>query len=102
MSKNKSSEVRKAYRTDLTDAGWELIKARLPPAHQRPGYPPTALREVLNALLYQNRTSCQWELLPHDLLPKSTVWDYSHRWSQDGPWQRVLDALRPQARRAAG
>nr|WP_240813219.1 transposase [Streptomyces sp. DASNCL29] len=24
------------------------------------------LREVVNALLYQNRTGCQWRLLPHD------------------------------------
>ena len=34
------------------------------------------IREVINTLLYQDRTGCQWEMLPHDLLPKSTVWDY--------------------------
>ena len=25
------------------------------------------LREVVNAILYQNRTGCQWAYLPHDL-----------------------------------
>jgi transposase len=52
------------------------------------------IREVLNTLLYLARTSCQWELLPHDLLPKSTVWDYFHHWRADGTWQRIVDALR--------
>lgn len=30
------------------------------------------MRAVLDTLLYQNRTGCQWDMLPHDLLPKST------------------------------
>jgi site-specific recombinase XerD len=34
------------------------------------------LREVINSILYLNRTGCQWDMLPHDLLPKSTVYDY--------------------------
>ena len=68
--------MRKPYRTDLTDAQWKIIKPLIPPA--KPGGRPREvdMREVLNTLLYQARTGCQWELLPHDLLPKSTVWDY--------------------------
>jgi transposase len=27
------------------------------------------MREVINAILYLNRTGCQWDMLPHDLLP---------------------------------
>ncbi|MFD1313898.1 transposase, partial [Streptomyces kaempferi] len=34
------------------------------------------LREVMNALLYQNRTGCQWRLLPHDLPAWSAVFYY--------------------------
>jgi putative transposase len=60
------------------------------------------MREVLNTLLYQARTDCQWELLPHDLLPKSTVWDYFQQWRDDGTWQRITDALRQRVRVAAG
>jgi putative transposase len=44
----------------------------------------------------------QWDFLPHDLLPKSTVWDYFVAWQKDGTWQNMVDALRGQVRRAAG
>ncbi len=60
------------------------------------------MREVVNTLFYQARTGVQWGFLPHDLLPKSTVWDYFVAWQKDGTWQRVLDALRGQVRTEAG
>jgi putative transposase len=94
--------MRKPYKTDLTDAQWEIIRPLIPPP--KPGGRPrtTDVREVLDTLLYQARTGCQWELLPHDLLPKSTVWDYFQQWRDDGTWQRIVDALRAKARTAAG
>src|SRR5690349_18821811 len=94
--------MRKPYRTDLTDAQWKVIKPLVPPA--RPGGRPRSvdMREVLNTLLYQARTGCQWELLPHDLPAKSTVWDYFQQWRDDGTWQRITDALRVKVRVAEG
>ena len=94
--------MRKPYKTDLTNEQWKLIRPLIPPA--KPGGRPrrTAMREVLNTLLYQARTGCQWEWLPHDLLPKSTVWDYFQQWRDDGTWQRITDALRTKVRTAAG
>ena len=32
--------------------------------------------EVFNAILYINRSGCQWDMLPHDFPAKSTVYDY--------------------------
>jgi putative transposase len=94
--------MRKPYTTDLTDVQWEILRPLLPEA--KPGGRPREvdLREVMNSLLYQDRTGCQWELLPHDLLPKSTVFDYFKRWRDDGTWQAIVDALRPRVRRKAG
>ena len=94
--------MRKPYRSDLTDHQWALIQDLLPPA--KPGGRPRQvdLREVVNTLMYQARTGCQWEYLPHDLLPKSTVWDYFVAWQKDGTWQKVVDTLRGQIRREAG
>jgi len=94
--------MRKPYKTDLTDAQWKIVKPLIPPA--KPGGRPREadMREVLNTLLYQARTGCQWELLPHDLLPKSTVWDYFQQWRDDGTWRRIADGLRRRVRVAAG
>src|SRR5215204_4325230 len=67
---------RKSYPTDLTDAQWELVAPLLPPA-KHGGRPRTVnLREVVNTILYLNRTACQWDMLPHDLQPKSTAYEY--------------------------
>jgi putative transposase len=95
---------RKAYPSDLTDEQWSLLQPLLPP-------PPTDglgrprevdLREVVNAILYLNRSGCQWDMLPHDLPPKSTVYDYFAQWRQDGTWQKLIDSLRTQVRVEAG
>jgi len=92
--------MRKPYRSDLTDAQWELIRTLLPPAKPG-GRPRTAdLREVVNTLFYQARTGCQWDYLPHDLAPKGTAWDYFVAWHKDGTWQKVVDALRIGIRQA--
>jgi transposase len=94
--------MRKAYPSDLTDAQWEIIKGVLPAAKATGRPRAVDLREVINSILYLNRTGCQWDMLPHDLLPKSTVYDYFANWRDDGTWQKILDALREQVRVAAG
>jgi len=94
--------MRKPYKTDLTDAQWKIVKPLIPPAKSGGRPREVDMREVLNTLLYQARTGCPWELLPHDLLPKSTVWDYFAAWRDDGTWQRLVDALRRKVRVAAG
>lgn len=33
-----------------------------------------AIREIVNAILYQVRTGCQWRYLPHDLPSKRAVY----------------------------
>ena len=68
--------MRKAYRSDLTDPQWNLIKD-LVPASKPTGRPRQVdLREVVNTILYQARTGCQWDYLPHDLPPgnRRTEW----------------------------
>jgi putative transposase len=94
--------MRKPYRSDLTDEQWDLIRELLPAA-KRGGRPRQVdLREVVNTLLYQDRTGCQWDYLPHDLAAKSTVWDYFVAWQKDGTWQKIVDALRAKIRKQAG
>ena len=93
---------RKLYPSDLTDARWELIAPLLPPAKQG-GRPRTVnLREVVNTILYLNRTGCQWDMLPHDLEPKSTAYEYFSQWRDDGTSNKIVNGLRTQVRQAAG
>lgn len=91
---------RKAYSTDLTDEQWAILEPLIPPAKHGGRRREVDMREVLNTILYLNRTGCQWDMLPHDLLRKSTVYDYFAAWRDDGTWQRMMDALRAQVRTA--
>jgi putative transposase len=50
-----------------------------------------------NASYYRNN-----DALSHDLLPKSTVYDYFARSRDEDTWQRILDALRAGVRIAVG
>ena len=93
---------RKSYPTDLTDKQWELLEPLIP-ASKWGGRPREVdIREVVNALLYVNRTGCQWEFLPHDFPPHGTVYWYFQQWRDDGTWEQIHDTLREQVRRAAG
>jgi putative transposase len=94
--------MRKPYKTDLTDAQWEFLQPLLPPVRIKNGFAPTDLREVINTILYQTKTGVQWDYLPHDLVPKSTTFDYYKQWSMDGTLQVILDAARREVRRQAG
>ena len=82
----KERPARKPYPSDLTHAQWTILAPLIPAAHAPRGGRPRELdlREVVNTILHLNRSGCQWEMLPHDLLPKSTVYDYFARWRDDG------------------
>src|SRR3954451_7163375 len=93
--------MRKPYPSDLTDAQWEIVRPLIPVFTV--GRPREVdMREVVNAILYLNRSGCQWDMLPHDLPARSTVYEYFGRWRDDGTWQAILDALRQAVRVAVG
>jgi transposase len=95
-------QTRKPYPSDLTDEQWAILEPLLLTFEDRVRPGPKRevdLREVINTLRYLNRTGCQWAFLPHDLLPKSTVYDYFVKYRDQGVWQQVVDALRPEVRK---
>jgi transposase len=80
---------RKPYPTDLTDEQWAVLAPHLE-RPVGPGRPATvALREVVNALLYQARTGCQWRLRPHDFPEWTAVRYYFDVWTRDGTWEEL-------------
>jgi putative transposase len=60
------------------------------------------MREVVNAIFYVLKTGCQWENLPGDFPPYSTVFDYYNQWRKNKVWQQFNDALREQVRVSEG
>ena len=101
MSEGKTQQ-RIGYPSDLTDEQWAILEPLIPPA-RRGGRPRQVdLRQVVNAIFYLEKTSCQWGYLPRDFPPKSTVHDYFSRWRRDGTWQALLDALRKAVRKKEG
>jgi putative transposase len=96
---------RKRCPSDLTDEQWAILGPMIPPAkqHTQGGRPRKVdMREVLNTIFYLNRRGCQWDMLPHDLLPKSTVYDSFAQWRDDGTWTTMVQALRERTRVQAG
>ena len=100
---------RRAYRTDLSDARWALIEPVLSAWRQARAEaglglsaPVHDLREIVNAILYVNRTGIAWEYLPHDFPPYKTVYDYYAKWEKDGTTETIHDELRRRVRTAAG
>lgn len=93
---------RRHYPSDLTDVQWQVIHPLLPnPA--KVGAPQRIdRREIINGILYVNRTSCQWRAMPHDLPNWHTVYGVFRRWRMHGVWQKIHDQLRALVRVAEG
>jgi len=88
--------------SDLTRNQWKKLKRLLPPA--KPGGRPRSvnLREVLNGIYYIARGGGSWRMMPKDLPPWSTCYDYFRKWRNDGTWAKVNDVLRTRVRHRAG
>jgi len=93
---------RKPYPSDLSDAEWEILKSLLP-SPKGFGHPVEVdFREVLNRIFYVQRMGCQWEMLPDDLPPYTTVYGYFQKWQRKGVWQQIHDKVRHQLRQELG
>lgn len=57
------------------------------------------MRDVLDAIFYLVRTSCQWQYLPKDFPPKSTAWGYFNEWRHNGTFDAIHDKLRELVRK---
>lgn len=98
MKRKAKAQVRKAYPTDLTNEQWAVLEPHLPGPASRGAPRVVDLREIVNALMYLNRTGCQWRMLPHDFPDWQVVYDYFRDWRDNGTLKRLNDMLRIQLR----
>ena len=92
--------VKEVYPSDLSDAQWKVVAPVLRAACGRSGRLPR--RELLNAIFYVLRTGCQWRYLPQSYPRWTSVYSCFRRWSGNGTWDKVVEALRVEVRYAQG
>ena len=91
----------KEYPSNLSNEQWRIISRLLLTPNKR-GRKPINRRRIIDAILYWNRTGCQWRYLPADFPNWSTVYGVFRMWRLDGTWKQIHDKLREQVRKAAG
>ena len=88
-------------RYDLTDEEWAALAPLLPRERSgRKGKPYRPHRDVLNGIFWVLRSGAPWRDLPERYGPWTTVYDRFRRWRREGLFQKILNALEAQARRA--
>ena len=93
---------RQPYPTDLNDKEWAVIEPYVPPPKTGGRPAKHDRREIINGMAFVLRSGCAWRLMPHDLPPWTTVYDYFRQWRIDGTWERINRALREQLRTSIG
>jgi transposase len=76
--------------------------APLQPEHPRRGRRWSDHRVVVSGILFRTRTGSPWRDLPGQCGNWKTVYNRQRRWSGDGTWEQVLDALRASCGEAEG
>lgn len=84
---------RRHYSSDLTNKEWRILRPFVVRS-SGPGHPQVLdLRDIVNAIFYLHRTGCQWRMIPRDFPAWSSVHYHFRKWSRDGTWRRINEAL---------
>ena len=79
-------------RGDLNDGEWERLEPFLPVSNGRCGRWRDH-RQVINGILYRERTSAPWRDLPERYGPWKTVYERHRKWSADGTWEWLFQQV---------
>lgn len=78
-------------RGELTDKAWARIEPLLPAQSGRRGGRWRSHRQVIDAILWKERTGAPWRDLPERYGPWKTAHERLRKWTADGTWDRVLE-----------
>jgi putative transposase len=90
------------YSTDLTDKQWTMLESFFSGENRGKHFQIHSKRTHINAVLYLNKTGCQWRLLPNDFPPYSAVWSFYRRAIISGLWETIMNYLVEQSRLSLG
>lgn len=77
----------------LSDEFWAVVEPLLPSSRGRRGRPWADHRQILEGICWRYRTGSPWRDLPEEFGPWQTVWKRHFRWSTDGTYQQIMDAV---------
>ena len=89
------------YSSSLSDEEWEVLEPLLPdvlPKKKRTRPLDWSYRELIDGMLYQLKNGCNWEDLPKDLPPYSTVFWHYNQWRKAGTIEKLMELLHGQVR----
>ena len=89
----------KQYSTNLTDKQWQIIEKIINPQERKRKH---QLRDIMNAILYVNKTGCQWRMLPRHFAPWQTVYYYFRKWKLEGVIEDIMDTIHSLVRKMTG
>jgi putative transposase len=78
----------------ISNEFWKLIEPLMPSDEGKRGRRFGDHRLLLEGIAWRFRTGSPWRDLPADFGPWQTVWKRHHRFSFDGTYQQMLDAVR--------
>lgn len=77
----------------LSDEFWVVVEPLLPSSQGLRGRPWADHRQVIEGICWRYRTGSPWRDLPKEFGPWQTVWKRHFRWSTDGTYQQIMDAV---------
>jgi len=87
--------MNRGYPTNLTDNQWQILQKILEPTTRKRKY---SLRDIMDCILYINKTGCQWRMIPKDFPPYNLVFYYFTKWKREGVFEDIMDTLREKLR----
>jgi putative transposase len=90
------------YDSDVTTKQWNMIKHLFEAENRGKHLRVHNKRKLVNAVLYLNKTGCQWRQLPHDFPKYTTVSSFYQRAVKSGLWEKVRAMLVVESRKQAG
>ena len=89
------------YSSSLSDAEWKVLEPLLSeilPKKKQTRPSNWSQREILNAILYHLKNGCNWNDLPRDFPPYSTVYWHYKQWRDAGVFDQLMETLHGKVR----
>ena len=81
------------YDSDVSDEDWARIAHFFEKTNPKGRSATHSKRQIVNGILYINKTGCQWRMLPHDFPCWQTVYGYFQIWNKRNIWEKLSHEL---------